>query len=507
MAEKYLIGIDIGTQGTKAALFAEDGGCLAEAFQSSDLYQPSPGIVEENPETQAQSVCDTIKECVEKSHINPADVAGIGIDGQMAGILGVGADGRNVTPYDSWLDTRCAAYITRMQAEAGDEVICKTGGPPSFNHGPKILWWKYERPEVFKRIRAFVQPGGYAVMRLCGLDGSQAFIDKSYLHFSGFADNQNNTWDKGLCRQFDIALDKLPRIVDPHSIVGQLTPEMAEKCGLQAGVPVVAGCGDTAASFLSCGATQEGICVDVAGTASVFATTTQTFRADLNAKTLGCGQAATPGLWHPYAYINGGGMNLEWFRNELINWQRDEAQTISFETLNRLVEGLEPAQTDPLFIPHLAGRVSPGQPYLRGSWLGLTWNHSIGHLYKAALEGVALEYGIYMNVLKTLYSDFMPTEIRITGGGEKSAVWNQLKADVLGIPVIQIQRKEGAPLGSALLAGFGVGLFNDLDQAAKQWIDMGTTVQPEPARASFYQKRIVRYAEFMNAINRVSEMK
>ncbi len=505
MAKKYLIGVDIGTQGTKAALFAEDGRCVAEAFRKSDLYQPSPGIVEEDPETQVQSVCDTIRECVEKAKAQPGDLAGIGIDGQMAGILGVGADGRNVTPYDSWLDTRCAPYITKMQVEAGDEIIRKAGGPPSFNHGPKILWWKHEHPDLFKNIQAFVQPGGYAVMRLCGLNGPQAFIDTSYLHFSGFADNQNNRWDEDLCRRFDLEPEKLPRIVDSHSIVGELIPEMAEKCGLQAGVPVVAGCGDTAASFLSCGATQEGICVDVAGTASVFATTTRTLEPDLKDKTLGCGQAATPGLWHPYAYINGGGMNLEWFRHELINWKRGESQEISFDLLNQMVEAIEPAETDPLFIPHLAGRVCPGQPYLRGSWLNLTWSHSVSHLYKAVLEGVALEYGVYMNILSALYPNFKPTEIRITGGGEKSQVWNQIKADVLGIPVVQIQRKEGAPLGSALLAGFGVGLFSNLDRAASQWIEMGDTIQPDPKKSSFYQHRIVRYADFMDAINRVSE--
>ncbi|MBD3308707.1 xylulose kinase [candidate division KSB3 bacterium] len=505
MAEQYLIGIDIGTQGTKAALFAEGGRCLAEAFQKSDLHQPSPGIVEEDPETQVASVCATIKNCVQQAQIDPAAVAGIGIDGQMAGILGVGVDGRNVTPYDSWLDTRCAHYITVMQQEAGDEIVNKAGGPPSFNHGPKILWWMHEYPDVFAKVRAFVQPGGYAAMRLCGLDGSAAFIDTSYLHFSGFADNPHSQWDDALCRQFKLDKAKLPRIVDSHSVIGNVSPEMAEQCGVRPGVPVVAGCGDTAASFLSCGATQEGICVDVAGTASAFATTTKTFQPDVLNKTLGCGQSATPGLWHPYAYINGGGMNLEWFRKEIANQGVDADQgKLSFDELNRLVEALDTTKDDPLFIPHLGGRVCPGQPYLRGAWLNLNWNHTLGHLYKAVLEGVALEYGLYMHILRELYPHFTPMEIRITGGGERSRVWNQIKADALGIPVVQIQRKEGAPLGSALLAGFGVGLFDDLTTAAQQWIEMGETTKPTPEKFSLYQQRISRYTDFLEAINRVS---
>lgn len=506
MGEKYLVGIDVGTQGTKAALFAEDGECLADAFQKSELYQSSPGIVEEDPEKQVQSVCHTIKECVETAKVAPDSIAGIGIDGQMAGILGVGTDGKHVTPYDSWLDMRCAPYITQMEQAAGDEIVRKAGGPPSFNHGPKILWWKHEHPETFRQICAFAQPGGYVVMRLCGLDGAAAFVDASYLHFSGFADNQRNQWDDGLCQQFEVDPAKLPRIVAPHQIVGELIPAMASACGLKPGVPIVAGCGDTAASFLACGATQPGICVDVAGTASVFATTTSEFQPDVTHKTMGCGQSATPGLWHPYAYINGGGMNLGWFRKELANrGGAEEIVHLTFEDLNHLVEALEPATDDPFFIPHLGGRASPGQPYLRGAWIGLTWTHTLGHLYKALLEGVALEYGIYMQILHDLYTHFSPTEIRITGGGEKSAAWNRLKADILGIPVVQIQRKEGAPLGAALLAGFGVGLFPDLPNAASQWIATGDIIQPILDRSTHYQQRIACYADYMQAINRIAE--
>lgn len=137
--------------------------------------------------------------------------------------------------------------------------------------------------------------------------------------------------------------------------------------------------------------------------------------------------------------------------------------------------------------------------------MGLTWTHTLGHLYKAVLEGVALEYGIYMQILKELYAHLNPTEIRITGGGEKSAVWNQIKADALGIPVVQIQRKEGAPLGAALLAGFGVGLFSDLAAAAQQWILMGATTMPDLKKMPLYQQRIARYAKFIEAINHVSE--
>jgi xylulokinase len=220
-------------------------------------------VVEEDPERQFDSVCQAIRSALASSRMDAAQVAGVGIDGQMAGVVGVGRSGRNVTPYDSWLDTRCAEFIEKMSRSAGDEVLAKTGGPVSFNHGPKILWWMHTRPAVYRRIVAFVQPAGYVVMRLCGLGASEAFIDKTYLHFSGFADNRAGRWDHALCKRFSLDIAKLPRIVDCCELVGELTRASAARCGLKPGTPVVAGCGDTAASFLSAGAADVGVTVDV----------------------------------------------------------------------------------------------------------------------------------------------------------------------------------------------------------------------------------------------------
>ncbi len=492
MKKTYLIGVDIGTQGTKAALFDRQGKTLATAFRKSRLRRRESGVVEEDPEYQLKTVCQCVKACISDSGADPGSVSAVGIDGQMAGILGIGEDGRHVTPYDSWLDTRCAPYIAVMEKKAGREIIQKTGGPPSFNHGPKVLWWMHEHPKTYGNIASFVQPGGYAAMRLCGLDGSQAFIDKSYLHFSGFADNPSGRWDAKLCRKFGVRMSKLPRIVDPHAVIGEVTAGMARRCGLAAGTPVVAGCGDTAASFLACGATREGVCVDVAGTASVFAATTKQFKADTEHGVLGWGQSATLGLWHPYAYINGGGMNLEWFAGELATLGKGKTEK-TFDQLSRLAEKIVPQCDDPVFLPHLGGRVSPSQPDLRGVWAGLTWSHTAAHLYRAVLEGVALEYCIYRDVLCELNPELKIREMRITGGGEKSSLWNQIKADALGIRVAQVTRLESAPMGAALVAGYGVGLFKNLDSTAKDWIQTGNVVRPDRKLAKHYGNRLTQY--------------
>jgi xylulokinase len=497
----YFIGVDIGTQGVKAAIYDAGGRCIASNFIQSKLYCPKPGVVEEDPEFQVASVCQGIRQVVHKSEIKPSCVTAIGIDGQMAGIIGIDKNGLHITPYDSWLDTRCAPYITSMQKMAGNEILRRTGCSPSVNHGPKILWWMHERRSVFKRIASFVQPGGYVAMRLCGLKANQAFIDTTYLHFSGFADNKKSRWDVKLCDKFKLDIGKLPAIVLPESVVGELSSLMARKCGLPAGIPVVAGCGDTAASFLACGATKAGICVDVAGTASVFAATTTSFRPDEKHRTLACGQAVVKGLWHPYAYINGGGMNLEWFRKEVCSLgcagKNDE---ISFDRLNKLASAINESGQGPLFVPHLGGCVCPSRANMLGAWVGLNWSHRTEHLYKAILEGVALEYGIYLEILRELYPELSMSEMRVTGGGEKSVLWNRLKSAVIDVPVAQICDSGGAPMGAAMVAAVGAGGFKDFHKVTSRWIKTGQTISASKSIRGKYKDLLKRYKRLLTVL-------
>ncbi len=505
MLEKYLIGVDIGTQGVKAGLFNLDGKCIAQGFEKSRLFQPSPGVTEEDPEFQINSVCKVISDCVKSSSVDINKIEALSIDGQMAGVIGIGENGKNVTPYDSWLDTRCTPFIEEMKNTACAEIIRKTGNPPSINHGPKKLWWKHEKPEEYKKIKCFVQPGSYAAMQLCGLNAEYAFIDETYLHFSGFANNLQSKWDKELCKTFEFPMAKLPRIVKPSEIIGELTKEMARKCDLHTSVKIIAGCGDTAASFLACGATEEGVCIDVAGTASVFAATTKDFKPDVEFATLGIGHSVTPGLWHPYAYINGGGMNPEWFKKVISKFGNNN--NINFAELDKAVESIELKETLPLFIPHMAGRVSPSQPALKGAFAGLDWTHSAEHMYRSVLEGVALEYGIYCKILKKLFTNLNLKEIRITGGGQYSESWNQMKSGVLQIPVVKLKDNLGASVGSALLAGYGAGIFASLKETSAKWLVISGKTDVSKSVYSFYQNRIQHYEKLMKSLNEFMEGK
>lgn len=492
MMMDYLIGIDLGTQGVKAAVYEATGKCLGTAFRKSNLYQRG-GIAKEDPEEQLANLVAGLLEVMSITGIPPGRIAAMAVAGQMAGIVGVDKAGMHATYYDSWLDTRCAPYMKSMMEEAGDEVAGKTGSYPSYNHGPKILWWMNEHPDIYKQVTSFVQPAAYLAMRLCGLTAEQSFIDRTYVHFSGFADNRANEWCTELCVRFGVDSQKLPQIVEPDAIVGYLTKNMAARCGLISGVPVVAGCGDTAASFLSAGATRPGICVDVAGTASVFATTTTEMVSDTVSKTLACGQSVIKGLWHPYAYLNGGGMNIEWWQNSVVN-TFGGAQPIRVDELDKMASTLDAGDQDPMFLPYLGGRVCPAQPEIRGGWFNVDWSHNASSLYRAILESVALEYGYYLSVLEKIAPRFSADEVRITGGGGKSDLWNQIKADALQLPVIRSDmRQEGAAMGAAMVAGKGVGLLTDLDSAARSWSTSGDVFQPRASKKALYERKLKLY--------------
>jgi len=289
-----LMGVDIGTQGTKGVLVDVRGRTLATAFVKSRLSRPSPGVVEEDPEVQFRSVCRCIRECVGEAGVGGEQVAAIGIDGQMAGSSAWAA-----TAGTSRLRF-LARHALRGRHRADEE---RSGRRDHSQDGRAAqLQSRPEDPVVEARasgglpahrgVRAAGRLCGHAALRAAGCAG---FHRHDLPALQRFCDNARGAWDADLCRTFDVAAEKLPRIVEPQAIVGGLSARWAVRCGLKAGAPVVAGCGDTAASFLACGATREGACVDVAGTASVFAATTTQFRADVELGMLGWGRSATRG--------------------------------------------------------------------------------------------------------------------------------------------------------------------------------------------------------------------
>ncbi len=486
----HLIGIDLGTQGTKACLFLEDGTPVAQAFEPSELISRAPGHVEQDPDALFGSVVRTIRQVMERGGVALGDVACVGMDGQMAGIMGIGADGGAVTPYDSWLDTRCEPQIERMKREAGERVIQISGAPPTYAHAPKVLWWQQERPEVYRRIRKFVLPVPYIAGRLCGFGAEGAYIDYTNLHFSGFGDVLHLNWSDELLDVFGVDGNKMPRIVEPWHTVGHLTSEAAALCGLLPGTPVAAGAGDQAATSLGAGIVRPGLAFDVAGTASVFSCCTDQYAPDVAHRTILFARSVMPDLWIPLAYINGGGLCVRWIRDAL---------GASYDELAAEAEPLPPGSEDLLFTPHFAGRVCPNDPLARGSFAGLTLRHGRGHLYRAVLESIGYEYQMYRSILAEA-TGLALDEVHAIGGGAKSGLFNQIKADILGIRYTTLQAADTGPLGAMIIAGRAVGLYPDIAEAASRLIRRTNTIEPNLGRHALYGRYAALYPELLDAL-------
>ncbi|MDR2163621.1 MAG: hypothetical protein LBO70_06760 [Clostridiales Family XIII bacterium] len=480
---KYLIGVDLGTQSTKAGIADEHGVMRAESACETNLIYPEEGAIIQNPEEMLASVIGAIGDVMGASGVNASDVEGICIDGQMAGVMGVNRAGMAAIPYDSWLDTRCGSARRAFLDYGEERVIGITGSPISYTAGPKIMWWKENHPEAYEKIHKFVQPAAYCTMRLAGLGGDGAFYDHTYLHFSGFADTAHRVWSEELTEALGVDASKFPRIVRPSDIVGGLAAEMAERCGLVEGTPLVAGCGDTAASSFGAGVTKPGLMFDVAGTASVLACAVGEFVPDTKHKTIMFAPSVVEGLYTPMAYINGGGMCLKWFRDDVLG------KTATYAELDSLAAGVRPGSENLLFVPQFSGRVCPNDTLVRGSYIGLQWIHGKGHLFRAIMEGIAYEYAIYKGIIDELVPGQSYERILSIGGGSVSELFTKIKADVLGIPV-----STGAVADTALracysIAGYGVGMTDDIASLTVRPDDYHGSTAPDVSSRHEYDER------------------
>ena len=481
MSGELLIGVDLGTTGTRGMLYRADGTCLATAARDTPLRWSGPGRVDQDPDAFVAAAQAVIADCVAQA--GGAAVAAIGITGQMAGVLGIGADGRASTPYDSWLDLRCAGELDALARDHGDLLARTSGCPPMVNHAPKLCWWRVHEPEVFDRTAKWVMPGGYAAARLAGLGADDAFIDATYLHFTGLVDARAGTWSPELAEALGVPLDRLPRIVEPATVIGGLSSEAAAACGVAAGTPIAAGLGDTAAATLGAGVVRPGQLLDVAGSAAILAASSDRFVPDPDGRTLIVMRGAVAGQWVSLAYLSGGAL-VPWLAGLLDAGEGGDDPR--FAALVAAASELPPGADGLLFVPHLDGRLLPSDPTMRGAWVGLHREHGRAHLVRAVLESVAYEYAGYLRAVRELQPGFAPAGGRVVGGGARSSAWNAIKASVLGVELERLDREELSCWGAALVAGHAVGLVDDLAAAAERATGVAERHAPDPAAHEAY---------------------
>jgi xylulokinase len=496
MKPKLLLGVDLGTTATKAAVYHPDGTLVAEAREEVPIRHVQPGWVEQDSAEFYGSAAHAVRRCIASSTIDPANIAAIAFDSQMAGVGTIDEHFQPAAPFDSWLDMRCRPYIEQLNSHHAERIISLSGCPPTCDHGPKMMWWMHERPDDYRRIAKFVMPSCYVAGRLAGLRADQAYIDHTFLHFTTLADAETGTWSPELCGILGVDAARLPRIVAPWEVIGAAQPDAARDFGLIPGTLVAAGCGDTAAGALGAGVVRPGMLLDTAGTAAVLACSTGRFVADTKHRALMTMRSVVEGLWHPLAYIAGGGLALRWYRD---NWSTEG----NYDSLSQFALQSPPGCDGLVFSPHLGGRICPAAPEMRGAWIGFSWSHTPAHFCRALMESVGYEYAFYLSILTSLLPDLEVVEARVIGGGAQSSVWNQLKSDILQTPYRRVMRTESATWGAALIAGKASGIIQDLAGTALACAPVAEeTCRPDAALRPVYRGGFELYLRWQEQLQK-----
>ncbi|MEQ8672740.1 MAG: FGGY family carbohydrate kinase [Aggregatilineales bacterium] len=502
--KQYLLGIDLGTSSTKAGLYSTDGILVAVATVDVPILYPQAGVVEQDMTDFYLSAAHVVQQVIQSSGTDPKDVAALAISSQMAGVGFIDEDFKPVGNFDSWLDMRCQPFVDELRRNHQKRITALTGCPPTCNHGPKLMWWQENQPEYYRQIAKFIMPSAYVAGKMTGISADDAYIDYTFLHFTTMVDAQNGVWSEDLREIIGISREKLPRIVEPCCIVGEVTDEAAQLFGLVAGIPVAAGCGDTAAGALGAGIVHPGKIFDIAGTASVFAATTDTFVADVKHSALLTMRSVIPDLWHPLAYIAGGGQAIIWYRDQFFNTKNGKTQVIDddlFLEMTQLASEIAPGSDGLFFSPHLGGRICPASPEMRGAWIGFSFSHTRAHFARAILESIGYEYAYYLRCLRETLPDIQVTETRVIGGGAQSKSWNQIKADILGTPYQTINRTEVGTWGAAMIAGKAIGIYADLVDVATQCAQPSQqSIMPDIDKEIHYRASAERYQQLQTVL-------
>ena len=495
MGDSYLIAIDAGVSFVKVGVYGEEGGRKAVSSRAAPAEQPGPGIFIQRADEILDLAREALREAVIAAGIGKGSVAAIAVSGAMGGALGVDAYWQPVTEWSIVSDTRFLPHAVAMQQGAHLEILTQSGtNLPVL--GAKTLWWKKDHPELYRRIAKFVVIGGYIAAKLGGIPIEDAYIDRTYLNFTGIADLRRDQWSSEICGRFGIDREKLPRIVSSNAVVGRLTLEAALECGLRAGIPLVAGAGDKAAGTLGAGLVSPGLVVDESASFGALSLCTDRYVPDASHRTLENLPSPLPGLFLPSVFLNGSGLTHAWFADTFGGEEKRaaaESGGSAYEALAARAAAVPPGSEGLLAIGLLGSRSYPSDPSIRGMWLGHSWFHRKEHFYRALLESFAYEYATVLGIMKENYPDLALDEIRVIGGGARSDLWNQIKADVMGIRYVRLSRDDYAMLGDILLAGSAVGIYGDMKATAQEFAVKTRVFEPEPARTAHYTRYVELY--------------
>ncbi len=480
------IGFDCGTMGTKVALYDVDGMCLAEAFSENQFSYPHPGWVEMDAMAFFENIVTGITECLEKSGVPGSAVKGISSSGIVDGTVPVDDDFNPVGPFIPYLDMRAqeeAAQIRETCEPIWVEQSGKTGiGPDCV---PMVMRWLYKNNVPYaQKAKKFVNISPFVTGKLGGFKAKDAYVDWSMASgwLVGF-DLEKNDWSEEQFKMFEIPMDVLPNIVAPWQVVGTVCEDVARRTGLKAGTPLVAGAGDLMVSSLGAGVVETGTAFDVAGTASIMTFITDDISAAVNNKVLVTSKHVFKEQLCLWGCLSSGGFSRGWYRDGILNLKGISG---AYPMMDSLAATVPAGSENLLFAPYLTGTMTPSWPDAKGTFMGLTPTHNQAHIWRSMMESVAYEYLMFMRSLEKqgVYYD----RVIGVGGGAKSNIWNQIKADMFNTPYTLISTQDTGALGNCVIAAHGAGYVSDMVKTVKEWSKEVRTFTPRPEYNEYYNK-------------------
>lgn len=484
---QYLIGIDIGTSGTKTVLFDQTGREIASASVEYPLYQPQNGWAEQDPLDWWQAAASTIRTALEKSRINPRDVKGVGISGQMHGLVMLDTAGNVLRRSIIWCDGRTGEECREITERVGRErLIAITANPAltGFTAG-KILWVRRHEPEIYEKCRHILLPKDYIRYRLTGVYATEV-SDASGMNL---LDVPNRCWSKEVLATLEIDEELLARVYESPDVTGGITAEAAALTGLCAGTPVVGGAGDNAAAAVGTGVVRAGRAFTTIGTSGVvFAHSEQVTIDPAGRVHTFC--HSVPGCWTVMSCTLAAGLSLKWFRDTFCAAEREAAAGMGvdpYEIMNAQAARSPIGANRLLYLPYLMGERSPIlDENARGAFIGLSAMHTKYDLLRAVMEGVTYSQRQNLDVLRGMGVTF--TEMLACGGGGRSVFWRQMLSDVYDCPVNTIASSGESPaLGAAILAGVGAGVYSSVQEGCDAVIRTNTPELPDRTRSLQYE--------------------
>ncbi|MBP3322843.1 MAG: xylulokinase [Clostridia bacterium] len=471
----YVIGIDLGTSGTKTVLFDTKGKVIASKTVEYPMYQPQNGWAEQEPLDWWNATVTGIKSVI--AGINPSEIVSIGLSGQMHGLVMLDKNNKVLRKSIIWCDQRTTKECEEIESKIGKARLIEITANPALTGftASKILWVRNNEPEIWEKCAHILLPKDYVRFMLTNEYATEV-SDASGMQL---LDVKNRCWSKEVLEKLEIPEAMLGKMYESPEVTGHITKEIAELTGLKEGTIVVGGAGDNAAAAVGMGVVENGKAFTTIGTSGVVFMHTDEPLIDSKGRvhTFCC---AVPGKWHVMGVTQGAGLSLKWFRDnfcEKIKLRAEKEGVDPYYIMDKMAEESPIGAERLLFLPYLMGERTPHlDADCRGVFFGISGMHQKKDFIRAVMEGVSFSLMDCLSVFGEM--GVAPTEMLACGGGGSSKLWRKMLSDIYNTEIFTIKSKEGPALGVAILAMVGAGIYGSVEEACKACIEKATVTEP-----------------------------